>query len=105
MEEPKKIVDLDAIPSDKTVNIEMPTVMYLRINRLIHNLMADKSAQDIAALLKKVGEGIQETEEQFNLYTLLYIQVLIEDESVKQGYTFKVKFDTEKQEWLDSNKD
>jgi hypothetical protein len=67
--------------------------------------MADKSAQDIAALLKKVGEGIQETEEQFNLYTLLYIQVLIEDESVKQGYTFKVKFDTEKQEWLDSNKD
>lgn len=105
MEEPKKIVDLDAIPSDKTVSIEMPTVMYLRINRLIHNLMANKSAQDIAALLKQVGEGIQETEEQFNLYTLLYIQVLIEDESVKQGFTFKVKFDTEKQEWLDSNKD
>jgi hypothetical protein len=101
MEEPKKIVDLDAIPSDKVVNIEMPTVMYLRLNRLIHGILANKSPQEVTNALKEVGEGKQETDEQFNLYTLLYIQILIEEESAKQGYNFKVKFDTEKQTWVD----
>jgi len=104
MEEPKKIVDLDTIPLDKVVSIDMPTAIYIRLNRIIHSMVANKTAAEITDLFKKVGEGIQETDEQFNLYTLIYIQLLIEDKCDKDNIKSKVSFDVDKNEFVNITK-
>lgn len=104
MEEVKKIVDLDTIPLDKTVTINIPTAVYIRINRIIHSMVANKNAEEITELFKKVGEGIQETEEQFNLYTLIYIQLLIEDQCDKDNIKSKMSFDVDKKEFINITK-
>ena len=104
MEEPKKLVDLDAIPLDKVVTVQIPTAIYMRINRIIHSMIANKSAAEITDLFKKVGEGIQETEDQFNMYTLIYIQLLIEDQCDKENLKNKVSFDVEEQKFVNTEK-
>ena len=104
MEEPKKLVDLDTIPLDKTVTVQMPTAIYIRLNRIIHSMVANKTAGEITELFKKVGEGVQETEDQFNLYTLIYIQLLIEDQCDKENLKNKVSFDIETQKFVNIEK-
>jgi hypothetical protein len=93
MEDPKDIIELEVIPPNTKLSINIDTDMYIRIQKCLFEGLALKDFEHFQKCVKEVIAGKMEDPLSEHVYTLILLSNIIEQAAKDQSLIKKTKYD------------